>query len=104
MDSFKHLLRWLCVVPGALAGGLLLTFPLHWILYSTLSNFIEPYPALPERILSPFAVGAGFVWLGARIAPTRKIETAVVLVSLWMFVLGGLVALSLFNTNIGGRG
>ena len=84
-----HWLRWIAVLPGALLGGILMVFPLHWILYNTLSNFIEPYPELPERILTPFVVALGFVALGARIAPERKMEVAVVLFGLWMVLLGG---------------
>ena len=50
MDQFKYWLRWLAVLPGALLGGILLCFPLHWILYRTFTEFIDPYPELPERI------------------------------------------------------
>jgi hypothetical protein len=103
MSSFKFWLRWLAVVPGALLGGIALTFPLHWVLYNTLTNFIDPYPELPERVLSPLAIAAGIVWLGARIAPARKVETALVLFGLWMVFLGGTVAYTLFVGNIGGR-
>jgi hypothetical protein len=39
-------LRWLAVLPGAVIEGFLLTFPLSWMLYNTLSNFMQPYPAL----------------------------------------------------------
>jgi hypothetical protein len=28
-------------------------FPLHFALYYALTQFIEPYPELPERILTP---------------------------------------------------
>ncbi len=103
MHKVKYWLRWLAVIPGALLGGILLTFPLHWILYNTLKNFIEPYPELPERILSPFVIAVGFVWLGAWIAPARKTEVAVVLFVLWVVLLGGTVAFTLLVGNIGGR-
>jgi len=36
--DFKYWLRWLAVLPGALFAGILANFPLHWILYSTLST------------------------------------------------------------------
>jgi hypothetical protein len=82
-------------------------FPLHWILYciwllyGTLANFTEPYPELPETILWPAVLGLSLVWLGARIAPARKKETAMALFGLWaLFVVGG-VALTVFVGRIG---
>jgi hypothetical protein len=103
MNQLKYWLRWLGVIPGALLVGVLMTVPLHLILYSTLTNFINPYPELPERVLTPLVIAAGFVWSGARIAPARKIEAAVILFGLWMVLLGGSVALTLFEVNIWGR-
>lgn len=86
--------RWFAVLPGALAAGLLITFPLHWVMYSTLSNFVEPYPQLPERALTPFAIAAVFVWAGSRIAPECKVQAAVVLFCLWTALLGSFVLLT----------
>ena len=43
------------------------------------------------------------MWLGARIAPARKVETALVLLGLWMVVLGGTTAYTIFVGNVGGR-
>ena len=91
----RYWLRWLAVLPGALLAGILATFPLHWVLYQTLSNFVEPYPPLPERVLTPLVIGAVFIWAGSRIAPEYRIETAVGLFGFWMFLLGGFVFLTL---------
>jgi hypothetical protein len=93
----KYWFRWLAVLPGAIAAGILTTFPLHWILYSTLSNFVEPYPQLPERALTPFAIAAVYVWAGSRIAPEYKAAAAVGLFGLWMALLGGFVFLAFFG-------
>jgi hypothetical protein len=49
-------LRWLAVLPGALLGGVRLTLPLHWVLFDTLTNFVDPYPELPERLLSSLTI------------------------------------------------
>jgi hypothetical protein len=103
-DALKRWIRWLAVLPGGLLAGTLALFPLHWVLYSRLQNFIDPVPELPERILSPFVIGACMIWFGARIAPTRKMETAVVLFGLWMVLLGGVIALVLFVGNVRGHG
>jgi len=96
-------IRWLAVLPGALIAGALAIFLLHWILYATLSNFVEPYPELPERALTPFAIAAVFVWSGSRIAPDYKVEAAVLLFGLWMALLGGFVFLTLSGTTWMGR-
>lgn len=93
--GFEYWLRWLAVLPGALLSGVIALFPLRWVLYSTLSTFVDPYPELPERFLSPFVTAAVFVWAGSRIAPERKIETSVILFGLWLFLLGGFVFLTL---------
>ncbi|MGE4084661.1 MAG: hypothetical protein AB7H93_16790 [Vicinamibacterales bacterium] len=102
--DLKYWLRWLAVLPGGLLGGLLLLFPLRLALVNSLRGFVDPYPEMPERLLSPFVIATGFVWLGARIAPTRKSETAVALFGLWLFAAGAFVALALSNAQVGGRG
>ena len=96
-------LRWLAVIPGAFFAGVLATFPLHFALYYTLTEFIDPYPQLPERILTPAAIAGTIVWAGAKIAPTRKLETAIVLFGLWTLLIGGLLAIALFHVKIGDR-
>ncbi len=103
MNQLTYWARWVAVLPGSVLAGLLMTVPLHLVLYNTLSNFIDPVPELPERVLTPLVIGATIVWSGARIAPGRKMETAVVLFGLWMLLLGGSVALTLFAVNLRGR-
>jgi hypothetical protein len=97
--GFAYWLRWLAVLPASVVAGFLATFPLHFVLYQTLtgSGFVEPYPKLPERLLTPFAVCLGFVWSGMKIAPERKFETAIALFGITMVVLGGFVFLTLFG-------
>jgi hypothetical protein len=98
----KHLaywFRWLAVLPGALVTGMIVGFPLHWVLYSTLTSIVKPYPELPERILFPFVVAAVFVWVGSCIAPAHKFKTAIALFGVWLFVLGGFVFLTLTGSN-----
>jgi hypothetical protein len=82
----KYWARWVAVLPGSVLAGVLMTIPLHLVLYSTLSNFIDPVPELPERVLTPLVIGATIVLFG-----------------LWMLLLGGSVALTLFAVNIQGR-
>src|SRR5262249_2136120 len=58
---------------------------------------------LPERILTPAVIAGTFVWAGAKIAPARKLETAIVLFGLWMLLIGGVLAIALFHVKIGDR-
>lgn len=100
--DYIYWLRWLVVLPGALLGGILTSFPLHWILYSTLRNetiFIDPYPELPERILLPLVAAFVFVWAGSRIAPEHKLKTSIVLFGIWLFLSGGVVFLTLYDSG-----
>jgi hypothetical protein len=89
----KYWLRCLAVLPGSLLAGVIALFPLHLVLYVTLSNFIEPYPALPERLLTSLVFALVIVWLGSRIAPERKFETSIILFGLLVFLVGGSVFL-----------
>jgi hypothetical protein len=91
----KYWLRWLAILPGAILAGVLATIPLHFVLYMSLSSWIEPYPELPEQLLIPFVIGCAFVWAGGRIAPDRKIETSVILLCIWIFLCGGFVFLAM---------
>jgi hypothetical protein len=85
---FKYWLSWICMFPIALFMGFLVDFPLHWVLYSTLSGgdspFITPYPELPERILAPFFRAFVIVWVSGLIAPEKKFLTAIILTTLWI--------------------
>lgn len=93
MDKgYKYWLSWIGVLPISLISGLLVAFPIHWILYRTLSGgdspFITPYPELPERILLPFFRALVVVRVSALIAPEYKFKTAVILATLWIFGAG----------------
>lgn len=103
MTHVTYWLRWLAVLPGALIAGVLLTIPLHFVLYSTLTSFIHPYPPLPERVLSPGVIAGGVVWFGAHIAPARRVDTAIALFGLWMVLLGAALSFVLAGGNIGGH-
>jgi hypothetical protein len=101
--SITYWLRWLAVLPGAVLAGAFALFPLHWVLYNTLSNFIEPYPQLPERLLTPAVVSGVFVWAGSEIAPEYKTEAAALLFGVWMFAIGGFTFLTLSGGSWSGQ-
>jgi hypothetical protein len=73
--------------PGALVASVIASFPLHLVLFFTLSHFVEPYPRLPEQLLSSFVSGGVFVWVGAAIAPEYKSKAAIALFAVQMLLL-----------------
>lgn len=89
----KYWLRWLVVFPAAMAAGILVLIPVHFVLYRSLtgSGLITPYPELPERLLSPFFAACAFVWAGTYVSPSHKSQTAKSLVMVWIvFVFAGI--------------
>jgi hypothetical protein len=98
-----NVMRWLAVLPGAIVCAFLALFPLHLVLYQTLtgSGIVEPYPEAPERLLGPLVSALAFVWGGSRIAPLRKVETAVVLFGVLLLLIGASVALGLIGAHVG---
>lgn len=98
-----NMLRWLAVLPGAVVAALVALFPLHFVLYQTLtgSGIVEPYPQSPERLLGPLVSALVFVWAGSRIAPSRKVETATVLLGILLLLVGAFFALGLTGAHIG---
>lgn len=92
-------LRWIAVLPGALTAGILMTFPLHWILYlafarnGTFLGFIE----LPdganisiEYALYPFVIAITFILIGFEIAPKYKFKASVSLTIIWLVSFVGM--------------
>lgn len=87
-------LRWLAVVPGALAIAVGSTFVLHWILYFTLAHGetvsgvdIRPIDWAVYPSVAAFALIMG----GAELAPSSKPTVAFALFSLWITVFVGLL-------------
>jgi hypothetical protein len=103
--NFKYWLSWIGVVPISLIAGALVTFPLHWILYSTLSGgddpFITTYPELPEKMLHPFFTALIIIWVASLIAPQYKLKTALIIATLYIFVAGGAFVLGYLNYRSG---
>ena len=97
-------LRWIAVLPTALLAMILSAFPLHFVLFQTLtgSGIVEPYPEAPERILMPLVGTMAFIWAGARVAPDHKVRTATVLFAVWLLVFSVFVVAVLSGANFGG--
>ena len=91
-----EVLRWLAVLPGGVLAGLLVLFPLHWVLYGTLvkGGMVQmPVEDLVpiERFLSPVISSIFFVYAGALIAPKRQVLVSYVLFSLSLFARIGIL-------------
>lgn len=93
-------IKWLGVLPLSLISGLLLSFPIHWVLYRSLFTLVKPYPKLPELLLQPFFSALVFVYVGYLLAPEYKFRTAFILVVLWTFGAGASFVLAYFNIQI----
>ena len=102
-ENLKNILLWLAVLPGSIIGGILILFPVHWILFQTLSSFIEPYPEIPEKILSPLATAWAMVKSAAYIAPSNKKIVAITIGVLWVFFAGVAFTMSYYEIEIGMR-
>ena len=102
--KFMYWFRWISLLPGTILAGILSAFPVHWILYMTLtgSGIIKPYPELPERILTPFAFGLIFVWAPYKIAPTNRYKCSIAFFALWIIIWGVFLAIAIMNVNLFG--
>lgn len=99
MEELKNRLveigRWVAIIPGGALCGLIVLFPLHWVLYFTLvEGSIVQMPiedmAPIERFLSPILSSIIFVYAGAMIAPKKQFVVSIIL-----FVLGILVRIGM---------
>ncbi len=111
MSKIEYGFRWIAVLPGAIVAGLLVTFPLHWLLYlafahdGTLLGFIELPPGANisiEHVLSPFVIALTFIFAGNRIAPKYKFKTAITLFGIYLAVWSIISIIALFKGSIYG--
>src|SRR5690242_11013825 len=91
----KNIMRWILVLPGSILLAVLALILLHLFLYSTLTQFITPYPEFPERALTPFTFAMTLVWGGYQIAPSSKFRVAIILFALSIFLSGGIIIATL---------
>jgi hypothetical protein len=91
--DFKYWIRWVFVLPISFLVGFLVDFPVHFVLYSTLSGgenpIIYPYPKFPELLLAPFFRALTFMWVCSKLTPEYKLTTAIVFAAIWIFGAGG---------------
>lgn len=86
-NQFSHILRWVLALPVGVLAAVLITFPLHWILYMTLSGgqdpFIAPYPRMPEKLLQPLCSAWVFVFTCGWVVPRANKLVAKIAALLW---------------------
>lgn len=102
MPIHIQILRWIAVLPGAIVAAVLSLIPLHLFLYIIFTRFVEVYPEMPEQILAPAVLSGVFIWVGSKISPAYKLETAIALLGIWMFLVGGFVFLTLGGSGVNG--
>ncbi len=99
------------MLPGAIFGAFLVTFPLHWILFFLFNGnetdigsskfFVQLFGngisyEYIEYSLSPFIIAVTFVLVGSYIAPKHKLKTSVVFTILYFTTF---ISLLLFLPN-----
>jgi len=103
-------IRWFIVIPGAIVGGLFGPFVLHLLLlfiYYVNTYFPVPdkmisfgsFPSGLERFLTPLSVSVFFVWIGASIAPNKRIKTAKILLIAWFLLIIVFFTLTILDYN-----
>lgn len=100
--------RWLAVLPAAILGAVLVSFPIHWFALGLTGNtpismirLDREVTEAVERLLQAFFGPYAFVWAGARVAPTFRVATAIVLTALLGLFVS--VMLSLVVPQLSGR-
>ena len=87
----KTILRWILLLPLSLLAAVLVTFFIHWIIYSTLKSFVNPVPEMPEKLLSPLIVGFTIVRVSYFSAPKwNKLIAKIIgllLIALCIFII-----------------
>lgn len=102
MTTPVQVLRWLCVLPGALLAALLVAFPVHWVvmLIQVFGRSDDamitvdgktPLAAIPpevlERLGQAFFASFAIVGAGTWIAPRHKFRTGIALAVTAVFAL-----------------
>ena len=113
MTTSIQVLRWICVLPGAVLSGLLVAFPIHWVvmLIQLFGRSDDSFITIDGKILLaaiPPAMLEGFgqalfaplaiISIGARIAPRFRFRTGIVLS---IFLIVGLIAVQILVASRG---
>jgi hypothetical protein len=103
MKIINKLIRLILILPIGILSGIIATFVLHLLLVNTLSHFVNPYPQLPERILTPFAFCMSFVFGGSIVSPFNKSKTAILLFAFQLALIQLFIFLIEYKINWFGK-
>ncbi len=102
-------LRWLAVLPAGILSAVLVSFPVHWAVL-IITGFAgnddsiglgDLPPETLERLGIAFFVPLAFVMGGAKVAPTYRLQTAVVLIILLAMAFSASTTYVASNRDIG---
>jgi hypothetical protein len=106
IKNFDEFMRWLFLLPISILSGILVAFPVHWVLYVSLSAgenpIITPYPEYPEQILQPLFSSYTMITVVHNIAPKYKYRASLVFASVLIFLLVAFYILSFKEISLGG--
>lgn len=103
MRVINKAIRLILILPIGVLSGIIATFVLHLFLVNTLSHFVTPYPQFPERVLTPFAFCAFFVFGGSLVSPFNKSKTAILLFALQLTLIQLFIFLIEYKINWFGK-
>ena len=102
-------LRWVAVLPAAILSAVLISFPVHWavLIFTGFAGNDDSIglgdlpPETLERLGVAFFVPLTFIMAGARVAPTYRRQTAVVLIILLAMAISAGLTYAASNRDIG---
>ena len=110
--EFLFWLRWLISIPVGLGFGMLMTFPLHWLILLNVKDHIGEGDyqfisgpgtrAMYEIILTPFVIGFFFVAVSSLLVPKANLIFAKIIGSLWLLFSIGSVIVAIAFPNLFG--
>jgi hypothetical protein len=96
-------LRWIAFLPAAFLGGWLAWIVVAWGNRITMGMTGVDSSSFLARVFIEFishaALGAAFVYLGARVAPTHKKPVAYGLTAVGLLMAGGLLATAVMSAT-----
>ena len=98
-NGFPNVVRWIAIIPAGLAVAVLVMFPVHWLIVITAALGDNPFLGLlsaetAERLANAFTSPFFFIYIGARIAPTHRGVTSIVLAIIMALIMGGVYVLA----------
>lgn len=94
--------RWVAVLPAAVLGLVLVSFPVHWVLLASFTRddaFLQLSSeglATVERLAIAFFAPFAFIAVGSWTAPRHNFQAALVLAGVVLLVLGLVYGYALF--------